>query len=101
MHAISGWEDGTGSQEAAWCREDLNVAIAFKAMAVESDQELVQLIGPEPAFIPLLFPTLQESKQLGIYTQQQALDYIGTSHSQRLIYQDDIAQPDVHSETLA
>ena len=46
-------------------------------MGVESDQEIVQLIGPEPAFIPLLIPTLQESKQLGIYTQQQALDYIG------------------------
>ena len=55
--------------------------VALKAMGVESDQEIVQLIGPEPAFIPLLVPTLQECKQLGIHTQQQALDYIGeTEH---------------------
>ena len=59
------------------CREDLNVAVAFKAMGVESDQEMMQIIGPEPAFLPLLMPTLQECKQLGIHTQQQALDYIG------------------------
>lgn len=53
------------------------MAVAFKAMGVESDQEIVQMIGSEPAFIPLLVPTLQECKQLGIHTQQQALDYIG------------------------
>ena len=53
--------------------------VALKAMGVESDQEIIQLIGPEPAFIPLLVPTLQECKQLGIHTQQQALDYIGES----------------------
>ena len=60
-----------------WCREDLNVVIAMKAMGVESEQEIVGLIGPEPAFTPLLAPTLQECKHLGIHTQQQALEFIG------------------------
>ena len=59
------------------CREDLNVVVAMKAMGVESDQEIMQLIGPEPAFAALLAPTLQDCKALGIHTQSQALDYIG------------------------
>ena len=53
------------------------MVIAMKAMGVESEQEIVGLIGPEPAFTPLLAPTLQECKHLGIHTQQQALEFIG------------------------
>lgn len=51
--------------------------IALKAMGVESDQEILQLIGPEQVFVPLLMPTFQECKQIGIHTAQQALEYIG------------------------
>ena len=60
------------------CREDLNVAVAFKGMGIESDQEIIQMVGSEPALVPLFMPTLQECNQLGIHTQQQALEYMGT-----------------------
>ena len=58
-------------------REDLNVVVAFKAMGIESDQEIVQMVGSEPALVPLFMPTLQECNQLGIHSQQQALEYMG------------------------
>lgn len=51
--------------------------MAMKAMGIESDQEIIQYIGPEPALLPVLLPTLQECKQMEIFTQQQALDYMG------------------------
>ena len=51
--------------------------VALKAMGIESDQEIIQLIGPEQGFLPLLMPTFQECKQLGLHTQHQALEYIG------------------------
>lgn len=63
------------------------MAIAFKAMGIESDQEIVQMIGPEPAFIPLFIPTLQECKQLGVHTQQQALEYMGTTSCHTKVFQ--------------
>ena len=63
------------------CRDNLNVAVAFKAMGIESDQEIIQMVGPEPAFVALFMPTLQECKQLNIHTQQQALEYMGQSFS--------------------
>lgn len=59
------------------CREDIPVLIMLKAMGLESDQEAVDLIGPEPAFEAMLQPSLQAAKDLSIFTQLQALDYLG------------------------
>lgn len=63
------------------------MAIAMKAMGIESEQEIIQYIGPEPALLPVLLPTLQECKQIGIFSQQQALQYIGTEPPPRSFFQ--------------
>lgn len=60
-----------------FCSDDLNVVAVMKAMGAESDQEVVALVGQEEALAALLMPTIQECKGLGVFTQQQALDYLG------------------------
>ena len=51
--------------------------VVMKAMGVESDQEVTQMIGSEGAYTALFAPSLQECKQLGVFTTQQALDWLG------------------------
>ena len=58
-------------------REDINVVVAFCAMGLESDQEVVGLVGPQPGLAALLGASLQEAKAQGILIRQQALEYIG------------------------
>lgn len=61
----------------SWCRrEDVNIVIVMRAMGVESDEEVLQLVGTEGPFASLLTPTLQHCKEEGVYTRQQALDYL-------------------------
>lgn len=57
--------------------DDIPIAIILKAMGVESDMELVQLVGSEPEIIDCLALSMEEPVKLGIYTQMQALRYIG------------------------
>jgi DNA-directed RNA polymerase III subunit RPC2 len=57
--------------------DDIPIAIILKAMGVESDLELVQLVGSEPEIIDCLTLSMEEPVKLGIYTQMQALRYIG------------------------
>jgi len=57
--------------------EDIPICIILKAMGVESDLELVQLVGSEPEIVNALALSLEEPVKLGIYTQKQALQYIG------------------------
>lgn len=45
-------------------------------MGLQSDQELVQLIGSE--FATLMAPSIQECAAAGVFTQQQALEYCGS-----------------------
>lgn len=58
--------------------EDVPIVIVFKAMGIVSDQEIVALIGAEDAFSEYLVASLEEAAALGVFTQQQALDYLGT-----------------------
>jgi len=55
--------------------EDMPVCIVLKAMGVTSDQEIVSLIGS--SYAEHLSTSLQKANSLGIYTQTQALNYIG------------------------
>ena len=48
-------------------------------MGIESDQEVTQLIGNEGTYTGLFAPSLQECKQQSIFTQQQALEWLGES----------------------
>ena len=57
--------------------DDIPITIIFKAMGVESDLEMAQLVGSEPEIIDCLALSMEEPVKLGIYTQIQALRYIG------------------------
>ena len=59
------------------CRDGLNVVAVLKAMGLESDQEALQLAGCDGASASLLVPTLQDCKALSVFTQRQALEYLG------------------------
>lgn len=58
--------------------EDVNIMVVMRAMGVDSDQEFMHLVGCEPAFEPLLAPTMQHCKEEGVLTQHGALDYLAT-----------------------
>ena len=64
------------------------IVIVMKAMGIESDQEVTQLIGNEGTYTGLFAPSLQECKQQSIFTQQQALEWLGES-----------AQTSIHSSS--
>lgn len=53
------------------------MAAVMRAMGVESDQEILGLVGSEGAVAALMAPTLQEAKSMGIFIRQQALEYLG------------------------
>ena len=55
----------------------VNVAVVFKAMGIERDQEIAELIASENTTLSLLAPTLYECQQLGIFSQAQAVQHIG------------------------
>jgi len=57
--------------------EDIPIAIMLKAMGIESDLELAQLVGSEPEIVDCLALSLEEPVKQGIYTQMQALRWIG------------------------
>ncbi|BDA40723.1 DNA-directed RNA polymerase III subunit RPC2 [Coccomyxa sp. Obi] len=58
--------------------EEINMAAVLRAMGVESDQEILALVGSEPGLAAMLAPTLQEAKSMGLFIQQQALEYLGS-----------------------
>ena len=57
--------------------DDIPIAIVLKAMGIESDLEMVQLVGSEAYLVNSLALSLEEPARLGIHTQAQALRYIG------------------------
>ncbi|KAL3690345.1 hypothetical protein R1sor_016654 [Riccia sorocarpa] len=54
------------------------IVAVLKAMGVENDQEIVQMVGRDPKYAGLLAPSMQECSNLAIYSQQQALQYLGS-----------------------
>lgn len=59
-------------------REDIPIAIVFKALGVPADREILQLVaGNEETFKELFAVNLEEGAKLGVYTKLQALNYIG------------------------
>mmetsp|Transcript_25502 Transcript_25502/g.70429 ORF Transcript_25502/g.70429 Transcript_25502/m.70429 type:complete len:1320 (-) Transcript_25502:937-4896(-) len=57
--------------------EDIPICICLKAMGVESDLEMVQLVGSEPDLLNAMALSLEEPARFSIHTQAQALQYIG------------------------
>lgn len=58
--------------------EDIPVAIAFKGMGIECDQEIVQMIGAEEEVLASIAPCMEECHKAQVYTCNQALRYIGS-----------------------
>ncbi|KAL0727866.1 hypothetical protein Bca4012_023959 [Brassica carinata] len=57
------------------------IVIVLKAMGMESDQEIVQMVGRDPRFSASLLPSMEASIECiseGVNTRQQALDYLET-----------------------
>ncbi|KDP40566.1 hypothetical protein JCGZ_24565 [Jatropha curcas] len=52
------------------------IMVVMKAMGMESDQEVVQMLGRDPRYSALLLPSIEECASLNIYTQQKALEYL-------------------------
>ncbi|XP_052088053.1 DNA-directed RNA polymerase III subunit RPC2-like isoform X1 [Mytilus californianus] len=63
--------------------EDIPIAVAFKAMGIECDQEIVQMIGSEEEVLAAFAPCLEEYHRAQVFTQNQALGYIGKRVRQR------------------
>ncbi len=58
--------------------DDVPVVVAFKAMGVTADQEIVQLVGSDDSILTTFAPSLEECANLNVFTQLQALEYIGS-----------------------
>lgn len=57
--------------------ENLPICIVFKAMGIESDQEIAQFIGTQPQYLEQMSLSILESSKQEVLTQEQALNYIG------------------------
>ncbi|XP_050737527.1 DNA-directed RNA polymerase III subunit RPC2-like [Eriocheir sinensis] len=66
--------------------DDVPVAIVLKAMGVASDQEIMQMIGTEDHIMTSFAASLEECARLNIYTQTQALKYIGNKIRQKRFF---------------
>ena len=51
--------------------DDIPIVIILKAMGLECDQEIVQLVGTEPEMVDMFSGSLEEPYNLGIYSQEQ------------------------------
>ncbi|KAI3843089.1 hypothetical protein MKX03_018344 [Papaver bracteatum] len=52
------------------------IMVVMKAMGIESDQEVVQMVGRDPRYANMLLPSIQECATLNVYCQKQALEYL-------------------------
>ncbi|KAI3873489.1 hypothetical protein MKW98_008141 [Papaver atlanticum] len=52
------------------------IMVVMKAMGIESDQEVVQMVGRDPSYANMLLPSIQECATANAYSQKQALEYL-------------------------
>ncbi|KAK6158488.1 hypothetical protein DH2020_005802 [Rehmannia glutinosa] len=52
------------------------IMIVLKAMGMESDQEVVQMIGRDPRYSELLLPSIEDCVKEAVHTQYQALEFL-------------------------
>ncbi len=58
--------------------EDIPISVIFKAMGIVADQEIMQLIGTTEEIQKKFGPSLIEVVEHQVFTQQRALDYMGS-----------------------
>lgn len=56
--------------------EDVNVVIVMRAMGVQSDQEILQLVGGGEEFARRLLITLQAANEEGVFTENQGIEWL-------------------------
>lgn len=56
------------------------IMAVMKAMGMESDQEVVQMLGRDPQYAALLLPSIEDCATLGIHTQEQAVEFLEKKH---------------------
>ncbi|KAM7288467.1 DNA-directed RNA polymerase III subunit RPC2 [Ixodes scapularis] len=66
--------------------EDIPIAIVFKGMGLESDQEIVQMIGSADSILSTFAPSLEECHRSQVFTQTQALRYLGGKLKHRRMF---------------
>ncbi|KAJ4768843.1 DNA-directed RNA polymerase subunit beta [Rhynchospora pubera] len=57
-------------------KNGIPIMVVMKAMGIESDQEVVQIVGRDPRYADLLLPSIQECSSERVYSQEEALDYM-------------------------
>ncbi|KAL7157927.1 hypothetical protein ABFS83_02G108700 [Erythranthe nasuta] len=62
------------------------IMIVLKAMGMESDQEVVQMIGRDPRYSELLLPSIEDCVKESVYTQHQALAFLDHKVNNRSNY---------------
>ncbi|GMI73184.1 nuclear RNA polymerase C2 [Hibiscus trionum] len=60
------------------------IIVIMKAMGMENDQEVVQMVGRDPRYSAFLLPSIEECAGMNIYTQEQALTYLDTKTTKSL-----------------
>jgi DNA-directed RNA polymerase III subunit RPC2 len=58
--------------------EDVPISVIFKAMGMESDQEIAHMVGTDPKYLEKLSLSLQEGSQLNVLTQMQAMEFLAS-----------------------
>lgn len=58
--------------------DDIPIVVVLKGMGMQSDQEIVSMVGTETQLLDGLAGSLEEACEMGIFTQQQALDHISS-----------------------
>ncbi|XP_064484675.1 DNA-directed RNA polymerase III subunit RPC2-like [Ornithodoros turicata] len=66
--------------------DDIPIAIVFKGMGLESDQEIVQMIGTADNIVSTFAPSLEECHRAMVFTQTQALKFLGSKTKQRRMF---------------
>ncbi|KAJ3373466.1 DNA-directed RNA polymerase III core subunit ret1 [Kappamyces sp. JEL0680] len=57
---------------------EIPICVVMKALGIESDREIAELVcGHDPEYLDLFAPSMEECATMKIFTQKQALDYIG------------------------
>eukprot|EP00698_Gefionella_okellyi_P020200 TRINITY_DN6313_c0_g1_i1.p1 TRINITY_DN6313_c0_g1~~TRINITY_DN6313_c0_g1_i1.p1 ORF type:complete len:1145 (-),score=272.81 TRINITY_DN6313_c0_g1_i1:1949-5320(-) len=57
--------------------EEIPMVIALRAMGIVADQEIIAQVGAEPEVAGKMASSLEHAAKQNIYTQQQALEYMG------------------------
>ncbi|KAI6216523.1 DNA-directed RNA polymerase [Aphelenchoides fujianensis] len=56
--------------------EEIPIVIIFKALGIESDFSIMSAIGEDDEYIAAIGPSIMECKNMGIFTQDDALDHL-------------------------